>query len=503
LKQIELVDIKKTYVLEDKISGRLISSPVLCGVNLAFASCELHTLLGENGAGKSTLVHILSGRIPQTSGKILLDGKEVSFASPHDAIKQGIFIILQSLPLSSGATVFEQLMLENEGTGWLKLANKKRLKASILPFLKLYDLENLDFNLKISSLSKEEKFFLSLASRLYKKPKMLILDESSSLIPSYKRDAFFKHLTSYAKSENIAILTITHDIDEAIEVSEKITVIREGKVAASFDMPSIKKEKSHEKIKALIESKMLKNEALEQLKSFNNRISSHRSLSSSKLSISIKSREMNFDDIHIEAKKGSVTILQFIKIAQVQEIEDVLSGMSVNPSFEGEINIEGATSSIKLPFYSVSPHILLQNKIGFIPSDRYYRASHPNLSLGDVLTCYAINELTSVAPFIDEKKKNDFATSILKEEGIVASLSDPTFTLSGGQLQRIILSRLLKEEPEILLLSEPLRGLDVLSMKKLGKKLKSLASLGKTILILTQEEHNEVYASISDKMVKI
>ena len=176
MKQVELVDIKKTYVLEDRISGKLISSPVLCGVNLAFASCKLHTILGENGAGKSTLVHILSGKIPQTSGKILFDGKEVSFASPHDAIEKGILIILQSLPLSSGATVFEQLMLENEGTGWLKLANKKRFKEAIQPFLKLYGLENLDFNLKISSLSKEEKFFLSLASRLYKKPKMLILD---------------------------------------------------------------------------------------------------------------------------------------------------------------------------------------------------------------------------------------------------------------------------------------------------------------------------------------
>ena len=123
MKQIELVDIEKTYVLEDQISGKLISSHVLCGVNLAFVCGQSHTILGENGAGKSTLVHILSGKIPQTSGKILLDKNEVNFASPRDAIKQGIFIILQSLPLSSGATVFEQLMLENEGTGWLKLAS--------------------------------------------------------------------------------------------------------------------------------------------------------------------------------------------------------------------------------------------------------------------------------------------------------------------------------------------------------------------------------------------
>lgn len=508
MKQVELVDIKKTYILEDKNSGKLISSHVLSGVSIAFTSGELHTVLGENGAGKSTLVHILSGRIPKTSGQILLDGQEVCFLSPYHAIEKGILIILQSLPLINEARVFEQLMLENNGMGFLQVTNKKRLKAELLPFLQLWGIEDLNLDCKIASLSKEEKFFLSLASRLCKKPKMLILDESSSLIPSYKRDAFFTQLKSYAKSENIAILTITHDIDEAIEISEKITVIRDGKDVASFDMPLLKKERTNEEIKARIECQMLKDEALAQLKQdYKNNISSTVANQLNGLSIKIKSKEMNFAPIEIEAKKGSITGLQFIKMAEMQEIEDALSGMneSVQKLFEGEIIIEGACATVptKLPLASINPRVLLKNKIGFIPSDRYYRASHPHLSIGDILVCYSIDDLTNPLSLIDKEKKNDFVLSILKEEGILASIFDTTSILSGGQLQRIILSRCLKEEPEIIILAEPLRGLDVLSMKKLGEKLKSLASLGKTILILTQEEHNEVYSYIFDDVFRL
>ena len=506
MKQIELVNIDKTYILEDKNTGKLTSSHILCGVNLSFNVGEIHTILGENGAGKSTLVHILSGRIQQTSGQILLDGKQVCFVSPYDAIKKGILIILQSLPLINEARVFEQLMLENEGIGRLQFANKKRLKASFLPCLTLWGIEDLNFNSKISSLSKEEKFLFSLASRLYKKPKMLILDESSSLIPSYKRDAFFTKLKSYAKSEKIAILTITHDIDEAIEISEKITVLKGGKNVASFDLSNLKKEKTHQEMRELIECEMLHCDALAQLQNLRHSTVSSHFVPIPCLSIRIESRSIAFEAFKIKAQKGKITGVQFIKIAQVQEIEDVLSGMGeyVKQNFEGEFIIEGtSTSVVKLSLSSISPKVLLQNKIGFIPSDRYYRASNPHLSIGDVLACYAIDNLTHFASFIDEKKKNDFVASILKEEGIIASSYDATSILSGGQLQRIILSRLLKEEPEMIILSEPLRGLDVLSMKKLGDKLKNLASLGKTILILTQEEHNEVYTSIFDDVFKV
>ena len=504
MERIELVDIEKTYILEDNNSGKITSVHVLCGVNLSFECGELHTLLGENGAGKSTLVHILSGRIAQTSGRILLDNKEVRFASPRHAIEKGILIILQSLPLINEATVFEQLMLENEGVGLLQLTNKKRLKSELLPFLQPWGIEDLKLERKISSLSKEEKFFLSLASRLYKKPKMLILDESSSLIPSYKRDAFFAQLKFYAKSENIAILTITHDIDEAIAVSEKITVLRDGRNVARFDISSLKKDKTLEEMRSLIEYNMLGKEALTHLQGFKNNGTSPLPSQKKGLSIKIKSRQENVATINIEAKHGRVTGLQFIKMTGIQEIEDVLSGMNeyVKKTFEGQIVIERAGLSVELPLSRISPRLLLQNKIGFIPSDRYYRASNPHLSIGDILVCYAIDDLTN-SLLISKKKKDEFVSSILMEENITASSSDVVSTLSGGQLQRIILSRCLKEEPEYLILAEPLRGLDVLSMKKLGEKLTSLASLGKTILILTQEEHNEIYASIFDKVFRV
>jgi len=500
LNKIDLVDIEKTYVLEDKKTGKLITTPVLRGVNISFAGGELHTLLGENGAGKSTLVHILSGSIPQSSGRILLDEKEVRFASARHAIDKGILIVQQALALSPEASVFEQLMLENEGEGWLALANKKKLEASLLPFFRMWGVEYLSLERKIASLSREEKFFLSLASKLYKHPKMLILDESSSLLPSYKRDLFFARLKLYAKTENIALLAITHDIDEAIATSDTITVIREGRNVATFELDSLQKEMPHNTIRCQIEKTMLNLEALSQFEGAKNK--SVVSYSTFKgLSIEIECNTGDFEEIHIQAQKGRVSIVQFLKRGEIQEIEDVISGMKKKSRLQGKMCIV-QDECLKFSLSSITPKLLLQHKIGFIPSDRYYRASHPNLSIEEVLSCYEIDRF-SASPFIDKNKQNEFVSSILKQAGIPASAFDACSTLSGGQLQRIILLRCLTENPDAIILAEPMRGLDVLSMKKFGASLQTLASAGKTILIFTQEEHNEVYACICDDVFRL
>lgn len=470
---IELINIAKTYYLEEK--GQLIPRVALNCVNVEFRRGEIHSILGENGAGKSTLVNILSGSIKQSSGVIKIDGEECTFYSPSDAIKKGIGIIFQSLPQVFDASVLENIMLLQRGVINKKLCSKIKLS------LEEWGIEIIDFNARLNTLSKEECFLLELVNYLSLKPKVLILDESSSFISSNKKDEFFKKLKEKAIKQSIAIIIITHDIEEAIKISDSITIIKEKENIKTIDVLKLKNEKTNEKIKTYLEKAMynslLKNEKLIKNEERKN------------IGFEISCKTMG--DLFIEAREGEITGF----ISSNKLLEDLFSGILPSvyqKKYKGYIKFQDDKF---FSFNKLTPSLLLKNKIGFIPSDRYYRASNPQLKIKEVLSCYQIK-----SELIDEKKRDDFSSCILEEENIEASIESSCNTLSGGQLQRIILSRCLKEKPKVVILVEPLRGLDVASIEIMKDKLTKLKRERKTILIITQEEN--LYSDLFDRVIK-
>ena len=470
--KIELIDIAKTYYIETR--GKLTPRVALTDVNVEFYRGEIHSILGENGAGKSTLMHILAGCIKPNKGMIKMDGKSCVFSSPSDAIKKGVFIIFQSLPQVFEATVLENIMLMQKGFISKSACSKIKL------LLQEWGIESIDFNARLNTLSKEECFLLKLANYLSLKPNVLILDESFSFIPSFKRDDFFKKLKITAKLQNIAVITITHDIEEAIKISDKITMIKIKKSLETLDMQKLKKEKSNDEIKAQLEKAMYnivqKNEVPRKREE------------NKKTGIEIRCKAMN--DLFIEARKGEITGF----VCGNKMLEDILSGvlpLSYRKKYKGGIKFQDGSF---FSFNAITPNLLLKNKIGFIPSDRYYRASNPKLSIKEVLSCYKIK-----GQIIDEKEREDFVSSILREENIETSIHTPCDNLSGGQLQRIILARCLKEMPQIIILFEPMNGLDVASIEAMKKKLLKLKKEEKTVLIITQEEN--IYCDLFDRCI--
>ena len=469
---IELINIAKTYYLEER--GNIIPRIALKCVNVKFKRGEIHSILGENGAGKSTLVHILSGRLKQTEGVIKIDGKNCSFSSPSDALKKGIAIIFQSLPQVFEASILENIMLLQKGIVNKKLLNKIKLS------LQEWEVENIDFNENLNTLSREKCFLLELVNYLLLKPNVLILDESASFIPSNQKDSFFQKLKEKALKQNIAIILITHDIDEAIKVSDAITIIKEGKNLETLDIPMLKKEKTYENIKLQLEKAMY-DKLLQNAKIAKNEEAKN---------VGIEIRCEQLGNLFIKAMEGEIT--GYINGNKV--LEDLFSGIlpsSQRKKYRGTIKFQDGSF---LSFNSLTTKLLLKNKVGFIPSDRYYRASNPELSIKEVISCYHIK-----TKLIDEKERDAFSSSILQEENIKASIFSPCKNLSGGQLQRIILARCLKEEPKIIILFEPMRGLDVASIETMKNKLLSLKKSGKTILIITQEEN--IYSDILDRKI--
>ncbi len=486
---IELKDIEKTYFLENPKTGERISHRVLKGVNLSFSEGEIHSILGENGAGKSTLSHILAGLFKQSAGEIFVEGKTVSFSSVKDSIEMGIYIILQSLPLVGDALVLEQLMLEREGVGFFNFTNIAKTKEKYGALLSEWGVCNFNFERHMRELSKEEAFFLELVSRLSKNIKVLILDESISFIPSYKRGMFFNKLKNIASSRNIAVIIITHDISEAIETSDKISVIRDGVNLATLEVQKLKTEIGEKEFRKILENYVTQ-------KIINHIYTSIKKLSISEAvnrpsSICIKMQK-DQKTIEIDLCEGEITGVFFRHSHDIKMFEDCISGLAGEKRVEGGITIKESDQFI--PFSKLTPSLLLKEKIGIIPSDRYYRGSNPTLSIKEVLSVYYIKDA-----FIDEQKRDERVMSLLKDEGIIAEVDDLCNTLSGGQLQRLMLQRCLKEEPKIIILFEALRGLDVASMHLLSQKLQNLAKAKKTILILSQEEDNELYIKLFEK----
>jgi len=493
MKSVELIDVKKTYFIENPKTGEVRAHLALNGVSVAFSEGEIHSLLGENGAGKSTLVHILSAQEAPSSGKIKIDGKVCTFYKPKDAIKAGVAIILQSLPLCLEASVLENLMIENDCFNLF--FHKEKMIQKVTKRLNEWGIPKIDFNKKISSLSKEEQFFFELASRTLKNPRVLILDESTAFVSPSLRESFFSHLKKYAQEEKIVVIVITHDIDEAIKISDKVTVIRKNEAEKTLNIAQLKKTKTSFELTKDIEDLMLKKGEDEILSANVENITTEKKSSAlvkNELSVNLVSKNEEFKPFSMEIKKGEIAGLIFVNACYLKLLENLLSGMDrfSLANITGGIKLMGDTD-IFIPFEDITPHSLLKHKISFIPSDRYYRGSNPLLSISDVLSVYFIKDF-----FINTKERDRYVSSILNEEGIDSKGSDLCNSLSGGQLQRIILRRALKMEPNIIILSEPFHGLDIKSMKKLAGNLLTLAKKDKTILILTKEESNEVYSTL-------
>ena len=347
---------------------------VLTDVSVTFKEGRIYSLLGENGAGKSTLAHIICGDKKQTGGKLLLDGKEVSFSSPKQAIHKGICCVHQRPLLAPSISIKENLII----------GQKKYTKEQDL--LLQYWLPGIKNTTLVKDLSPTELFYVSLVNTLLKKPRILILDEPAAL-PAEK-------IRSLADS-GITIITITHSIKEAIEKTDEIILLKNGVIIDNKDSNNITEEEIKEKLYTIKE------------------------------------------------------------------------GKSKHPYIVKAVMNEEKT------FRSINKK---HNKIiGYIPSDKTFRASNPNLTILQLLTAKH-----------SKGRKEDlkaYALGLLKKADVNIKLKEHVYCLSGGMLQRLILERELAEKPETLLLFNPTQGLDIEAKNKLFNRLDKLALEGTTVIL--------------------
>lgn len=430
---------------------------VLNNVSTEFAAGQIHMLIGENGAGKSTLTKVICGDILPTSGQIFIDGQQVQIKNPQNGIKKGIVCVHQNPLLAKSISVKENLIL---GLNSYDKDKAETLLKKWLPDVKMGTL--------VRDLGGDQRFFTAFCGALLKNPKLLILDEPSALLDLTQRELLFESLKQFA-SDGMNIIVITHNMDEAKKYADTITYLENGVITTP------KNEFLNQDLNALDS---------ELLSSHKNEKSDSRGINTYIKFTELESRPVNkpsIFNINFKADSGEITLVCGAAESGRETLEDVICGMN-NFRSKGQVTVckENKTAEFKIKSNYTRRNLEKSDVcFGIIPSNKNYRASNPKLTVLQLLTSGIKGS---------KKELEEYARLLIQRADIQITTKETASCLSGGMLQRLILERELAKNPDILILCEPVQGLDVLSSQKLCTRLIELAQQGKVVLVLSSSE---------------
>lgn len=429
---------------------------------------EIHCLLGENGAGKTTLAECLYGYYRPDAGRIFFKGKEVSLNSPSDAIELGIGMVHQHFVLVPPLSVIENVVVGTPNSGVILDLGEAEKKLQGL--CNNYGVD-LDLKAKVWQLSVGEQQWVEILKALYVGSQLLILDEPTAVLTPQETGRLFNILKRMTK-EGLSILLITHKLNEVIQVSDRVTVLRKGKHVATQETAGV--------TKAELSRLMVDREVIFRVK---------------KEEIPPGDSLLQIRDLHARGDRGQEALCgvnltlrrsEILGLAGVagngqKELFEVLAG--IRKAEQGQILFMGEDIT------NLSPQAIMARGIGFIPEDRLKEglvldfSVAENLILGQHRKAHFLR-----GPFLNAKAIRSFAHACVEQFDILTpSVDHPTRFLSGGNLQKVILARELWQEPACLLAHQPTRGLDVGVIEYVHRCLLDKRAQGAAVLMASED----------------
>jgi ABC-type sugar transport system ATPase subunit len=449
-----------------EVSKRFGSNQALNQVSLDVQPGEIHALVGENGAGKSTLINILGGQIHPDAGEILMDGKQVRWRDPHHSSTNGISVVHQELSLCLNLTVLENIGLARAANNraW-QLVDRGRMKADADLLLSSFGFPSEDLDTPVHRLSLGRRQLVDIAKALTTNIRVLVLDEPNSALTIDDSARLFQ-VVRELRDRGVGILYVSHRLEEVLALADRITVLRDGLVVDSGP-------KSAYSIDGLIR-KMVGREIdylfhREPAGSLGNReIFVVSGLGDRKL----------LKDVTFSIREGEILGVAGLPGSGKDELIDCLTGLR---AYTGQIVINGKPQVIR------SPHELLRNRVAIVPADRRNAGAIPVLSVLDNLASASLGKVSRFG-FLRRNLMRDLADQYVTRFRIkAASLAQKVGTLSGGNQQKVILGRNLATDPEVLLMHEPTRGIDIGAKAEIYHIINELASRGLAVLIASSE----------------
>ncbi len=466
------------YLLKaEDISKSFAGVKALTGVSLEIKPGEIHCLAGENGCGKSTLIKVICGVYQPDSGCIEFNGKKYSRIRPLDAIAMGIQVIYQDFSVFPNLTVMENLALNTELAEGHKFVNKRRMREIATEALSKINFE-MDLDRTVGTLTVAEKQMVAICRALMFNAKLIIMDEPTTALTRKEVRALFDIILKL-KAQGIAILFVSHKLNEVFEISERFTILRSGKLIVSGNTADLDDKKF---------SYYMTGREFEDVK-FTPAYESKQNV----LEVRHLTLPGAFEDVSFELRRGE--ILGITGLLDSGRTELALALFGVRRAKSGEIIKDGRPISIR------NVNDAIDNRIGYVPEDRLSEGLFLPQSIADNVVISEIDHLSKALSIIDRKATAAEINKWVRELAIATP--DPKnacSTLSGGNQQRIVLAKWLACKPDVLILNGPTVGVDIGSKHDIHKILQNLANNGMAVIIIS-DDLPEILENCSDLLV--
>jgi ribose transport system ATP-binding protein len=439
--------------------------------SMDFIKGEVHALLGENGAGKSTLIKVISGAIEPDDGEICFGDRSFSKISPHHARDLGVEVIYQEFSLVESLSVAKNVFLGSEQGFITDLRKLKQQSAAIFKEMGV----EIDTNAIVRTLSPAKKQLVEIAKAISRNAKILIMDEPSAPLSASEVETMFE-IISRLKKSGVTIIYISHRIEELFRISDRVTVMRDGKYVQTLVTKNTNRKE------------LINLEVGRELKEYY----PQRSGTPSEISIEVKHLSGNGDvDISFNVRKGEILGVAGLVGSGRTEMANVLYGSAKKDS--GEIWVNGKKVEIK------SPDQAIKHGIGLIPEDR---KNHGCILNANILFNVSLSVFNKYSRWygLELKKLNKVSKYYAEKLAIrTPSLLQHVRNLSGGNQQKVVLAKTLAADSNVLIFDEPTRGIDVGAKQEIYNLMIDLVNQGKSIIMISSEM--EELLGMSDRLI--
>ena len=436
----------------------------LAEVSLRLIAGEVHALMGENGAGKSTFIKCLSGAVCPDAGRILVDGSPLSPGNLHEAEKAGIVALHQESSAFPHLDAVDNLFVGRELRRFGIFQNRPQMRQETEKLLNRLG-EKIDLRTPLEELSLAQRQMIGIARALSHKSRLLILDEPTASLSERETQTLFR-IIRQLQSEGIAILYVSHRMEEVFALSSQVTVLRDGRLVETRPTSEL----TRDELTRLMIGRELLQEAQRK---------TQRAPGEIRLEVNGLTQKGRFRDISFTLHAGEIVGLAGLVGAGRSEVATAIFG--IERATSGTVKVNG----VALPSGSV--HAAIKCGMAFVPEDRQRQGLVLPLSVADNLNLTKVGAM-SRGKFRSAKKERGFAEKAMQKLNIkTASSRSPVKTLSGGNQQKVSLGKWLSTSPSILLLDEPTRGVDVGAKAEIYRTLRQFAQEGMATLVISSD----------------
>jgi ABC-type sugar transport system ATPase subunit len=447
----------------DAVSKRFPGIQALDGVSLEIRRGEVHAVIGENGAGKSTLMKILAGAQTPDEGSIVMEGRRVRFSSPLDAQRSGVGIVYQELSVFPNLEIAENIF-SNRQPGVLGLIGKRALRARARSLLEMFSMD-LDPRTPVRLLSMADRQSVEILRAVSLEPKLLILDEPTSSLTQAETDTLFR-LVGRLRERGISILYVSHHLQEVMTLSDRITVLRDGKLIGTVD-------------KSVVTEGDLVRMMVGRAVELYGGAREVRTAGQTALEVTDLCLGSVVKSVSLSVHRGEILGVSGLVGAGRSELARTIFGLT--PPTSGQVTVEGSPLTAHTPWEAIA------RGIAYVPEDRKTMGLFLPMLVRENIMAPQLSRLSRHG-WLDERAVDRLTEDYIKRVGIVArGPRQRAMTLSGGNQQKLMLSLWLALRPTVLIVDEPTRGIDVGAKVEIHNLLLALARDGIAVMLISSE----------------